>query len=56
MMAAGDVFDDIEDAESTDSLLAKYGPGVAVNAATALIVLAEKAICRLKETGLDSSL
>jgi geranylgeranyl pyrophosphate synthase len=56
MMAAGDVFDDIEDADSSESLVAKYGTAVAVNAATALIVLAEKAICRLVETGLDSSL
>jgi len=48
-MAAGEVFDDIEDADAPGSLSAKYGPAVATNAATALLILAERAISRLKE-------
>ena len=50
-LAAGDVFDDIEDADCSDSLSAKYGSAVATNAATTLLMLAEKAITRLKERG-----
>lgn len=45
--AAADVFDDIEDADAKDSLSSKYGSAVAVNAATALLFLAEKALTRL---------
>lgn len=47
-MAAGDVFDDIEDADSPESLSARYGPAVATNVATTLLSLAEKSIMRLK--------
>jgi geranylgeranyl pyrophosphate synthase len=47
-MAAGDVFDDIEDADSSESLSARYGPAVATNVATTLLSLAEKSIMRLK--------
>ncbi len=50
-MAAGDVFDDIEDADSSDSLSARYGPAVATNVATTLLILAEKAIARLEGRG-----
>jgi geranylgeranyl pyrophosphate synthase len=53
LMAAGDVFDDIEDADSSDSLLARYGSAMATNVATALLILAEKAITRLKESGVE---
>ena len=49
--AAAEVFDDIEDADSSDSLFAKYGLPIAVNTATLLLILAEKAITRLKKTG-----
>jgi geranylgeranyl pyrophosphate synthase len=45
--AAADVFDDIEDADSTESLASKYGPAIATNTATTLLFLAEKALCRL---------
>jgi geranylgeranyl pyrophosphate synthase len=45
--AAADVFDDIEDADSTESLAAKYGPSIATNTATTLLFLAEKALSRL---------
>jgi geranylgeranyl pyrophosphate synthase len=47
-MAAGEVFDDIEDADAAGSLSAKYGPAIATNAATALLILAEGAISQLK--------
>ena len=49
--AAGDVFDDIEDADSSKSLSARYGPAVATNVATILLSLAERAIARLKSRG-----
>jgi geranylgeranyl diphosphate synthase, type I len=45
--AAADVFDDIEDADSTISVAAKYGPAIATNTATTLLFLAEKALSRL---------
>lgn len=48
LMAAGDVFDDIEDVDSSESLLAKHGSAVATNTATTLLILAERAITRLK--------
>ena len=48
LMAAGDVFDDIEDADSSESLSARYGSAVATNVATTLLILAEKSIARLK--------
>jgi geranylgeranyl pyrophosphate synthase len=51
-MAAGEVFDDIEDADSSKSLLAKYGSAVATNVATTLLILAEKAILQLKGRGI----
>ena len=50
-MAAGEVFDDIEDADSSESLLARYGPAVATNVATTLLILAERAITQLKGRG-----
>jgi geranylgeranyl pyrophosphate synthase len=54
-MAAGDVFDDIEDADSSESLSARYGPAVATNVATTLLSLAEKSITRLKDRGVADS-
>lgn len=56
MLAAGDVFDDIEDADSPTSLLAKYGQAAATNVGTTLLILAEKAICRLKNRQVDDHL
>jgi len=52
LRAAGDVFDDIEDVDSSESLSAKYGSAMATNAATTLLILAEKAIIRLEIRGL----
>ena len=51
LKAAAEVFDDIEDADSSDSLASRYGLAAATNAATTLIILAEKAIARLKGRG-----
>jgi len=47
-MAAADIFDDIEDADSSESLSARYGYAVATNVATALLVFSEKAVARLE--------
>ena len=55
LMAAGDVFDDVEDADSSDSLSTKYGSAVATNVATTLLVLAERAITRLEGRGVEDS-
>ncbi len=54
LMAAGDVFDDIEDADSLESLSARYGSAVATNVATTLVILAERAITRLEARGVES--
>ena len=51
LRAAAEVFDDIEDADSPNSIPARYGNAAATNAATTLLVLAEKAITRLKARG-----
>jgi geranylgeranyl diphosphate synthase type I len=51
LMAAGDVFDDIEDADSSESLSARYGSAIAINVANTLITIAEAAITRLKAKG-----
>lgn len=56
LKAAGDVFDDIEDADSSESLSAKYGLAVATNVATTLLSLAEKSITRLKGRGVADSI
>ncbi|MDO8715476.1 MAG: polyprenyl synthetase family protein [Dehalococcoidales bacterium] len=52
---AADVFDDIEDADAPDSLSSKCGAAVATNVATALLFIAEKALLRLKERGVDDA-
>jgi geranylgeranyl diphosphate synthase, type I len=54
-MAAGDVFDDIEDADSPDSMPGRYGNALAYNAATTLIILAEKALSRLNIRGVNDA-
>ncbi len=53
LISAGDVFDDIEDADSPESLSAKYGPAIATNVATTLLILAERGITRLKIKGVE---
>ncbi len=54
LMAAGDTFDDVEDADSPESLSARYGSAKAVNAATTLLILAEREVTKLKEKGVDN--
>lgn len=54
LMAAGDTFDDVEDADSPESLSARYGNAKAVNAATTLLILAEREVTKLKEKGVDN--
>ena len=46
--AAAEVFDDVEDADSSESLSAIYGAAIATNVATTLLILAEKGVTRLK--------
>jgi geranylgeranyl diphosphate synthase type I len=46
-VAAGDVFDDIEDQDSGDALWCSYGLAQAANAATALLMLTQHAVARL---------
>lgn len=53
--AAAEVLDDIEDADSSESLVAKYGLARATNAATALVILAEKGLGRLKRRGVPDA-
>jgi len=54
-MAAGDVFDDVEDNDAPLSLSSKYGTAITNNVATTLLVLGEKAIARLKEKKVKDS-
>ncbi len=54
-MAAGDVFDDVEDNDAPLSLSRKYGTAITNNVATTLLVLGEKAIARLKEKNIRDS-
>lgn len=56
LKAAAEVFDDIEDADSTESLSTKYNPAIATNAAATLLVLAEKEITRLKRKGVENDI
>jgi len=51
LRAAADAFDDIEDDDSAQSLAAKYGVALATNVATTLVILAERALGRLKDRG-----
>ena len=53
---AAEVFDDIEDADSAESMSAKHGSPLAINAASTLIILAESAFTRLKNRGVDSDI
>jgi len=54
LFAAGDVFDDIEDADSPDSIYKKYGLPVAVSVATTLLILGEQSLTRLKLRGVNA--
>lgn len=56
LMAAGDVFDDIEDADSSESLSSKFGTALATNTATTLLILSEKALARLKKVDVEDNI
>jgi geranylgeranyl pyrophosphate synthase len=56
MKTAAEVFDDIEDADSSGSLSARFGNAVANNTATTLLILAESALARLKARGVEPGL
>ena len=53
LKTTAEIFDDVEDADSPMSLSSRYGNAVAVNVATALLILSEKAIARLKTVGVE---
>lgn len=51
--AALDVFDDLEDQDTSDALFRRHGQAQAMNAATALLMLAQSALVRLRLRGID---
>lgn len=53
LKTAAEVFDDIEDADSPDSLAAKCGNAIATNVGTTLVILAEVALTRLLGKGVE---
>ena len=53
LKAAAEVFDDIEDEDSSESLSARYSTALATNAATTLLILAERAVTRLRGRGVE---
>ncbi len=53
--AAAEIFDDIEDSDSSESLSIRYGSAIATNLATTLLIRAEKAITRLRVKGVEDS-
>jgi len=56
LKTAAEVFDDVEDADSPESLSSRYGPALAVNAATTLLILSEKVLAGLKARGVEDSI
>lgn len=55
LLAAGDVFDDVEDKDASKSLSVKCGDSIATNVATLLFILAEGAMLRLKNSGVEDA-
>ena len=53
LRTAAEVFDDIEDEDSSESLSVRHGFPIAVNIATTLIIVAERAIVRLETKGVE---
>lgn len=53
LRTAADIFDDIEDADSSESLSVRHGFAIAVNVATTLVIVAERAIVRLETKGVE---
>jgi len=56
LKAAAEIFDDIEDADSSEALSSRYGSAIAVNVATTLLILSEKSIARLKAKGVEDAI
>jgi geranylgeranyl pyrophosphate synthase len=56
MLAAGDVFDDIEDMCISKSLSEECSTAIAANAATMLLILAERELLRLKNKGVEDAM
>lgn len=54
LRAAAEIFDDNEDNDSVESLSFKHGMPLANNAASTLLILAERAFTSLNERGVDS--
>jgi geranylgeranyl pyrophosphate synthase len=54
LQTAGDVFDDIEDMDSNQSVLAQHGHAEATNVATTLLMLGQLALAKLGEKGINS--
>ena len=54
-LGAADVFDDIEDADSPDSLYAKYGLAIATSIASTLLILGELSLSRLAYRGFNAN-
>jgi geranylgeranyl diphosphate synthase, type I len=52
--AAGDLFDDLEDGD-LQGTVACAKPGIAINAATTLLILGQKALLRLANRGVDTA-
>ncbi len=55
LKTAGEVLDDVEDGDSPTSLSARYGMATAANSATTCIMLAETALTRLAQLGVEDS-
>lgn len=51
-IAAADVFDDLQDADTEEALWHSCGAATASNVATLLLFLSQRAVCRLAERGL----
>jgi geranylgeranyl pyrophosphate synthase len=54
-LGAADVFDDIEDADSPDSLYTRYGLSIATSIATTLLILGELSLSRLAYRGFNAN-
>ena len=53
LKTSAEIFDDIEDVDFPESLSTKCSSAVAINVATALIILAERGITRLERRGVE---
>jgi octaprenyl-diphosphate synthase len=53
--AAGDLFDDLEDNDLQRTAIARAQPGIAINVATTLLILGQKALLRLASQGVDAA-